>query len=113
MEDSYVLQLSDRKFTDMYLCYCGYAKCQPAHSFGPSVRPNYLIHYILEGKGTYRIGKKEYHLNRRFRPFTRQTEKNPGHISGLGSTVIMPATIWLIQVSIISSPFLNVLIRMN
>lgn len=66
MEDSYVLQLSDRKFTDMYLCYCGYAKCQPAHSFGPSVRPNYLIHYILEGKGTYRIGKKEYHLKEGF-----------------------------------------------
>ena len=62
MEDSYVLQLSDRKFTDVYLCYCGYAKCEPGHSFGPSVRPNFLIHYILEGKGMYRIGKKEYHL---------------------------------------------------
>lgn len=62
MEDSYVLQLTDRKFTDVYLCYCGYAKCEPGHSFGPSVRPNYLIHYILEGKGMYRIGKKEYNL---------------------------------------------------
>lgn len=62
MEDAYVLQLSDRKFTDVYLCYCGYAKCEPGHSFGPSVRTNYLIHYILEGRGMYRIGKKEYHL---------------------------------------------------
>ena len=24
MEDAYVLQLSDRKFSDLYLCYCGY-----------------------------------------------------------------------------------------
>lgn len=62
MEDSYVLQLTDRKFTDVYLCYCGYAKCEPGHSFGPSVRPNYLIHYILKGKGMYRIAKKEYNL---------------------------------------------------
>lgn len=62
MEDSYVLQLTDRKFTDIYLCYCGYAECEPGHSFGPSVRPNYLIHYILKGKGMYRIGKKEYNL---------------------------------------------------
>lgn len=62
MEDSYVLQLTDRKFTDVYLCYCGYANCEPGHSFGPSVRPNYLIHYILKGKGIYQIGKKEYRL---------------------------------------------------
>lgn len=62
MEDSYVLQLTDRKFTDIYLCYCGYAKCEPGHSFGPSVRPNYLIHYILKGKGMYRTVKKEYNL---------------------------------------------------
>lgn len=62
MEDSYVLQLTEKKFTDVYLCYCGYADCEPGHSFGPSVRPNFLIHFILKGKGLYRTGKKEYHL---------------------------------------------------
>ena len=62
MEDAYVLQLSDRKFSDLYLCYCGYAKCEPLHSFGPAVRSNYLIHYILEGKGHYRAGGKRYNL---------------------------------------------------
>lgn len=85
MEDSYVLQLTDRKFTDIYLCYCGYAKCEPGHSFGPSVRPNYLIHYILEGKGVYQIGKKEYSLKKgcgfliepRIQTFYRADTKEP------------------------------------
>lgn len=62
MESSYILQSSDRKFTDLYLCYCGYDTCEPGYGFGPAVRPNYLIHYILEGKGTYHIGEKRYQL---------------------------------------------------
>lgn len=62
MEDAYVLQLSDHKFQDIYLCFCGYAKCEPLHSFGPAVRPNYILHYILEGKGRYYVGETQYEL---------------------------------------------------
>lgn len=62
MEDSYVIQLSDHKFKDLYLCLCGYSKCEPLHSFGPAVRPNYILHYILEGKGRYRAGDVQYTL---------------------------------------------------
>ncbi|MEY8484819.1 hypothetical protein AALD74_23790 [Lachnospiraceae bacterium 48-21] len=47
MEDAYVLQLSNRKFSELYLCMCGYSKCKPLHSFGPAVRPDYLIHFIV------------------------------------------------------------------
>lgn len=32
------------------------------HSFGPAVKPFYLIHYILSGKGIFSYGEKEYHL---------------------------------------------------
>ncbi len=62
MEDAYVLQLSNRKFSELYLCCCGYSKCEPLHSFGPAVRPDYLIHYILKGKGRYCIGDVQYCL---------------------------------------------------
>ena len=57
MEDSYVLHLRQQYqiFTDLYLCYCGYAYCEPLHSYGPAVRPNYLLHYIMSGKGIYQI----------------------------------------------------------
>ncbi len=55
MEDAYVLQSSDQKFSDLHLCFCGYSRCRPLHSFGPAVRPYYVIHYILKGKGRYHI----------------------------------------------------------
>ena len=64
MEDAYVLTLKNRKFSEFYLCYCGYAKCEPLHSFGPAVRPNYLIHLILDGKGVYQIGDTKYELSK-------------------------------------------------
>lgn len=53
MEESYVLHLRQQyqKFSDLYLCYCGYARCEPLHSYGPAVRPNYLLHYIMDGRG--------------------------------------------------------------
>lgn len=62
MEDAYVLQLSNRKFSELYLCFCGYSKCEPLHSFGPAVRPDYLVHFILKGKGRYCSQDTQYYL---------------------------------------------------
>ncbi len=62
MEDTFVLKLKNRKFSEFYLCFCGYAKCEPLHSYGPAVRPNYLIHLILEGKGRYTVDGERYEL---------------------------------------------------
>ena len=64
MEDSYVLQMKNRKFSDFYLCFCGYAKCSPLHSFRPAVRPNYILHYIMEGKGKFLVNGEEYNLQK-------------------------------------------------
>lgn len=62
MENAFVLELSDSKFKDLFVCFCGYAQCGPLHGFGPAVRSNYLLHYIIDGKGTYRVGNHSYHL---------------------------------------------------
>ncbi|MCI8862133.1 MAG: AraC family transcriptional regulator [Lachnospiraceae bacterium] len=62
MENAYVLELSESRFRDLYVCFCGYAQCEPLHSYGPAMRSNYLIHYIVEGKGIYQTGERKYEL---------------------------------------------------
>ena len=40
--------------------YCGYEKCASGHSFGPAVRTQYLLHYVISGKGLYTVGGLTY-----------------------------------------------------
>ncbi len=63
MENAYVLQLLEPKFKDFYLGFCGYSDCEPFHNYGPAARTNYIIHYILKGKGTYQVGERKYCLS--------------------------------------------------
>lgn len=63
MEDAYVLQLLKPKFKEFHLIFCGYAECEPLHSYGPATRPNYIIHYVMSGKGIYQVGEKKYSIS--------------------------------------------------
>lgn len=64
MLDVYFLENTNRNFNDMYLCYCGLEQCAPLHSFGPAIRPNYLLHYVLDGKGYYYVNDTKYTVNK-------------------------------------------------
>ncbi len=64
MEDSYVLQLTNSMFRDLNMTYCGMSECKPGHTFGPAVRPNYIIHYVLSGKGVYQVGDQQYEIGK-------------------------------------------------
>ena len=34
--------------------------CKPRHSFGPALRTHWLLHYVVSGKGYFRIKDREY-----------------------------------------------------
>ena len=48
--------------TDLHFDFCGISKTLPFHSFGPAVRQNYILHVVMEGKGTYHVKNHHYHL---------------------------------------------------
>lgn len=54
------LTIKDQNFEDFYLLYCGHQECPSSYSFGPAVRPNYLIHYVVKGKGCYYVNDRKY-----------------------------------------------------
>lgn len=64
MEDARVALPAIPLFQDLYLCTAGKSICYPDHNFGPDVRINYLIHYILSGKGVYETEERQYHLSK-------------------------------------------------
>lgn len=58
------LEYLQRNTFDLFLCYCGIEECDPNHFYGPIARTEYLLHYIVDGKGTYQVNNKTYHLGK-------------------------------------------------
>lgn len=59
------------EFTSQYklssaltIYYVGHEVCESSHSFGPAIRPHYLMHYVLNGKGKYYTGEKCYEVKK-------------------------------------------------
>ncbi|MDO5785117.1 MAG: AraC family transcriptional regulator [Eubacteriales bacterium] len=66
MEDSHVLTLENKKnhFQELCLCFCGHSVCYPDHSIQLAAHPKYVLHYILDGKGQFRIDGRTYSLGK-------------------------------------------------
>lgn len=65
MEESiFLLKKPNTSYTDCYFTYCGFAKTESKHSFGPAIRDQYLIHIILEGEGYFSIKNQKYYLSK-------------------------------------------------
>jgi len=43
----------DKQFKDLNPVQFGYESCEPLHSFGPSVRTHWLLHYVVSGYGKF------------------------------------------------------------
>lgn len=55
---------SKSMLADLTMYSCGKQNCAPSHSYGPAVRDHYLIHYVLDGRGTFQVNKTTYHLEK-------------------------------------------------
>lgn len=62
MEKAYKLEFAGEQTGSLYVNCCGLSRTEGLHSFGPALKPHYLVHYILSGQGRFVIGGKEYPL---------------------------------------------------
>lgn len=60
----------------LQIFYCGREACAPGHFWGPAVRPHYLLHVILKGKGSYTAAGRTYFLEEGDAFFIRPMESH-------------------------------------
>ncbi|WDM22586.1 AraC family transcriptional regulator [Paenibacillus polymyxa] len=53
-----------KQHTELYLTQFGIEECIPSHFFGPAIRDHYLLHYILDGEGTFEVSGFSYRLQK-------------------------------------------------
>lgn len=51
--------LVNRHWHDVNPVDCGWEACKPGHAFGPAARFYWLLHYVVQGRGTFTAGGKE------------------------------------------------------
>jgi AraC-like DNA-binding protein len=64
--ETMILNFSDHSHNnlDLNLYTCGREACISKHSYGPAIRSGYMIHYILKGKGVFKLHDKIYNLGK-------------------------------------------------
>lgn len=63
MENAYMLEFTHKNEGELMLNFCGYSKTEPLHGFGPAVRPHYIIHFVISGKGDFYSNSRHYSLS--------------------------------------------------
>ncbi len=56
------IMIINRNYQDINPLQVGSEDCAPSHSYGPTIRTYYLIHYVVSGKGRFCCPDKEYCL---------------------------------------------------
>ena len=56
------IYINELNHTDLNMYRCGIEDCKSGHSWGPALRDHYIIHYVLGGRGIFRVNGITYHL---------------------------------------------------
>lgn len=64
MPDSFKYSFKAAEHSELSLVVynVGFQKCPPGYGWGPGVRDHFLLHYILSGSGSYKIGTRTFVL---------------------------------------------------
>lgn len=52
-----------RGISSLIIFFAGRESCLPGHHFGPAVRAQYLLHFIIKGKGRFSVNNHTYSLS--------------------------------------------------
>ena len=55
--------LENKNFSDLNPIILGYEYCKSKHTYGPSIRKYFLIHYVVSGKGSFSTKKRKYEVS--------------------------------------------------
>lgn len=53
---------TEKELVSLSVYNVGLQRCDPLHQWGPGIRDHYLIHYVISGKGYYRLRRQQYEL---------------------------------------------------
>lgn len=65
MDKKYKLFLLENKFQYNFMIYqIGYEKCKSDHRFGPCIRDFYVFHFVVSGRGYFKVKDKVFELKK-------------------------------------------------
>ena len=56
-------KVTEKELVSLSIYNVGCQKCTPLYQWGPGIRDHYLIHYVISGKGYYKVKNKVFSLN--------------------------------------------------
>lgn len=62
MENATVVNFDNRFISALQLTTAGDSVTAPTHTYGPAIRPYYLLHFITAGEGSFITATAQYHL---------------------------------------------------
>lgn len=55
-------KVTEKELVSLSVYNVGFQKCDPLYQWGPGIRDHYLIHYIISGRGSYRVHGQTFFL---------------------------------------------------